>query len=118
MFKSYKKLLLGIWAVSFLVLVTSCDNNPSGSNDPDPVTRTSSASQSDVVTFSGSQSSSTGAVYEILPGPAAMMPAMNPTPFSNNVIATTGAYSFKIQDLGILPNDVHVINKFSKDWAN
>ena len=99
MFKSYKQILLGIWAISFLVLVTSCDNNPSGSNDPDPVTRTSSASQSDVVTFSGSQSSSTGAVYEILPGPAAMMPAMNPTPFSNNVIATTGAYSFKIQDL-------------------
>jgi hypothetical protein len=37
-------------------------------------------------------------VYEILPGAAALNPAMSPTPFSNKVAFGSGSYSFKAID--------------------
>ncbi len=63
------------------------------------VVRSSSASQPDVVLFGGSKSSATGAVYEILPGPAALNTAMNPTPFSNNTAQAAGSYSLTVSDV-------------------
>jgi type IX secretion system substrate protein len=38
-------------------------------------------------------------VYEVLPGPAAMNPAMNPTPFSDNVSIGAGTYSLSVLDV-------------------
>ncbi|MFQ6674222.1 MAG: hypothetical protein ACE5GH_05505, partial [Fidelibacterota bacterium] len=83
---------------AFLLFTTGCENEPSGPDESEPQTRSSSASYNSVVTFSGSQSSATGAIYEVLPGPAAMNPAMDPTPFSNNTREITGSYSYEVQD--------------------
>lgn len=63
----------------------------------------SSADYPNLVAFTESSSSDIGVVYEVLPGPAAINPDMNPTPFSNNTKITTGAYSFKVADQ--TPND-------------
>jgi len=38
-------------------------------------------------------------VYEVLPGPAAMNPAMSPTPFSDNISIGAGSYSLSLIDL-------------------
>ncbi len=38
-------------------------------------------------------------VYEVLPGPAVMNPAMNPTPFSDNISIGAGTYSISVIDL-------------------
>jgi len=61
-------------------------------------TATSSANYSDQVLFKGSKNSSTGKIYEVLPGPAVINPAMNPTPFSDNIQMTDGSYEFVIVD--------------------
>lgn len=37
-------------------------------------------------------------VYEILPGPSAILPAMNPTPFSNRVAWAAGSYRYTVKD--------------------
>ena len=61
--------------------------------------RSSTASYPEQAEFSSSASSDSGLVYEVLPGPAVMNPAMNPTPFSNNIFMTRGSYSLTIADL-------------------
>ncbi len=38
-------------------------------------------------------------VYEVLPGPAVMNPAMSPTPFSNNISVASGNYSLEVRDV-------------------
>ncbi len=38
-------------------------------------------------------------VYEILPGPAVMNPAMDPTPFSNNISIAAGNYEISVVDV-------------------
>ncbi|MDF1573139.1 MAG: hypothetical protein P1P82_16145 [Bacteroidales bacterium] len=53
----------------------------------------------DLVEFTESESSETGLVYEVLPGPAAINPDLSPTPFSNNTQITDGSYQFEIVDL-------------------
>ncbi|MGI9174646.1 MAG: hypothetical protein ACR2GR_04955, partial [Rhodothermales bacterium] len=74
----------------------------SGGDDHESV-RTSAASYPDLVTFSSSRSSSEGVVYEVLPGPSAIDPSLSPTPFSNNVSATTGSYAYAVRD--VTPTD-------------
>jgi len=59
---------------------------------------TSSAKYADPLLFKGSKNSSSGKIYEVLPGPAAINTAMNPTPFSNNIKMTTGSYELTIED--------------------
>jgi hypothetical protein len=61
-------------------------------------TATSSANYTDLVVFSGSTNSENGEVYEVLPGPSAINPAMDPTPFSNNIQSSTGTYEFTVVD--------------------
>ncbi|MBL4587567.1 MAG: hypothetical protein JKX84_11020, partial [Flavobacteriales bacterium] len=61
--------------------------------------RTSAADYPGVVQFSGSESSATGIVYEVMPGPAVINPAMNPTPFSDTLFPSTGSYSFSLADM-------------------
>ncbi len=77
----------------------ACTEN---SDTPEPeltiVTATSSVDYSDVVFFTGSNNSSNGKIYEVLPGPAVINPAMSPTPFSNNIQMTDGVYELKIVD--------------------
>jgi hypothetical protein len=80
-----------------LVLMQCSDSNDA--NDLSKATRTSSASVPEQVTFNGSSSSQSGAVYEVMPGPAAMNPAMSPTPFSNNVSMSNGSYSVTVNDV-------------------
>jgi len=58
----------------------------------------SSASYPELVKFTESSSSEAGLVYEVLPGPAAINPDMNPTPFSNNTNTTTGSYLYQVID--------------------
>jgi len=99
MLKRHKRILLGIFTMSILGLIIGCENNPAEPDEPESLIKTSSATYTDIVSFSGSQSSTAGAVFEILPGPAAMNSAMSPTPFSNNMVTTTGAYSFTLQDV-------------------
>jgi len=65
-------------------------------------TRSSSASYPDVVSFTKSESSPLGMVYEIMPGPAVINPMMNPTPFSDSTYSTTGSYSFTVADIDSL----------------
>jgi hypothetical protein len=48
--------------------------------------------------FKGSKSTTSGAVYEVLPGPSVINPAMSPTPFSDNIISTEGAYEIEVDD--------------------
>jgi hypothetical protein len=59
----------------------------------------SSADYPNLVEFTKSESSETGLVYEVLPGPAAINPSMSPTPFSNNTQTTNGSYRFEVADL-------------------
>lgn len=62
-------------------------------------TRSSSASYPELVTFTSSQNSVSGLVYEVMPGPAVLNPMMDPTPFSDSTIAITGSYSFTVADI-------------------
>ncbi|AVR45088.1 hypothetical protein C7S20_07290 [Christiangramia fulva] len=59
----------------------------------------SSASYPELVSFNRSQSSEAGLVYEVLPGPAAINPAMSPTPFSNNINMTSGSYFYEVSNM-------------------
>tara|TARA_R110002050_G_scaffold33007_2_gene84461 strand:- start:49050 stop:50735 length:1686 start_codon:yes stop_codon:yes gene_type:complete len=60
--------------------------------------RTSAAEYLNTVQFSGSQSSTTGIIYEVMPGPSVINPAMSPTPFSDSIQMTTGNYNLFIDD--------------------
>lgn len=83
---------------SFTVACTK-DSPVTLEKPPQSATATSSADYSTPLLFKGSKNSASGKVYEVLPGPAAINPAMNPTPFSNNTQSTTGSYSFVVEDL-------------------
>lgn len=61
--------------------------------------RISAANYPGIVEFSGSQNSTNGLIYEVLPGPAVINPAMNPTPFSDNISMTSGSYSITVSDV-------------------
>lgn len=82
-----------------LSLIFSQCSDSNDANDLSNDIRSSSASTSEQVEFSGSSSSEDGVVYEVLPGPAAMDPSMSPTPFSNEINTTQGSYSFEVSDL-------------------
>ncbi|NOY57935.1 MAG: hypothetical protein GXO75_03245 [Calditrichaeota bacterium] len=95
-----KKLISLAIAVFLLASLVGCSKDKGGITNPlTSQTRSASASYTDVVAFSTSKSSTAGAVYEVLPGPAVMNPAMSPTPFSDNLAATTGSYSVTVKDM-------------------
>ncbi len=94
-----KKILPIVMSSFLLVFVFSCNNSeitPTLPKVNKPLS--SSADYSDPVTFSGSNSSATGEVYEILPGPSVVNPSMSPTPFSDNIKKTTGIYNLVVED--------------------
>ena len=98
----FKKLHALLLILSVLVFAAACDQEPvtistNGSSEGSK-TLNSSADYSELLSFSGSNNSSTGKVYEILPGPSVINPAMNPTPFSNNINMTTGSYNLVVND--------------------
>jgi len=86
---------IGLLIVS-LILMQCSDSNDA--QDLSEATRTSSASAAEQVNFSGSSNSESGAVYEVMPGPAAMDPSMSPTPFSNSLNMSSGSYSVTVND--------------------
>ena len=95
------KLTLMTVALIIMGSISSCDEEllkktPNVDTDR---TGASVADYSEEVKFSTTKSSMEGAVYEILPGPAAIDPSKNPTPFSNNTRNTTGSYEFTAVDL-------------------
>ena len=92
-----KKILPMAFVLSLLVFAASCKKD-SPTTLPGSSVATTSADYSMLQKFSGSSSSSTGKIYEILPGPSVINPAMNPTPFSNNIKMTTGSYSLVVED--------------------
>ncbi len=95
--KYSKKILPAALVALLVVFAVSCEKSPFvGTPDSKPLN--SSADYSDMVTFSGSESSDVGVVYEVLPGPSVINPAMNPTPFSNNIKLTTGDYNLVVED--------------------
>ncbi len=82
-----------------LALTSACGSaEPTIQDDVQGVVRSSSASTTDPVLFSGSQSTPGAAVFEVLPGPAVINPEMDPMPFSNNTTNSTGSYSLVIDD--------------------
>lgn len=85
-------------AFSFLLgtlFLWSCeDDNNNGTGAEPEVKNFSTADYPDLVEVTKSSSSEEGLVYEVLPGPAALNPEMNPTPFSDNIYETAGSYSF------------------------
>ena len=88
-------------AILFLAFATSCNDNDKETlpvNQFEPGNVVSSADYSDMVTFSGSKNSSSGEVYEVLPGPAVINTMMSPTPFSDNIQKTEGTYELKVSD--------------------
>ncbi len=80
-----------------LAFILSCSDDSTSSKTSNEE-RVTTASYNDIVEFSGSKSTTTGKVYEVLPGPAVMNPAMNPTPFSDNINTTEGSYTLKVSD--------------------
>ncbi len=85
--------------VIMLFFTISCSENLYDPIEPYLSTdATSSADYSDPVTFAGSNNSSNGEVYEILPGPSVINPVMMTTPFSNNIKKTTGSYKLMVND--------------------
>ncbi len=85
--------------IIFFVFATACSDtslNPEGQFIS--ATSTSSADYSVINTFSGSNNSTSGQIYEVLPGPAVINPMMDPTPFSDNTITTEGSYSLVVVD--------------------
>ncbi|MCF7805336.1 MAG: hypothetical protein K9N46_09215 [Candidatus Marinimicrobia bacterium] len=89
----------GIMLLLFVGIgIAGCSDNAAGPDTDTEATRSSSVSYAELTEFSASESSTEGAVYEVLPGPAAVNPAMDPTPFSNNTAETTGSYSLTVAD--------------------
>ncbi len=87
---------IGLFLFAFVAI--SCSDNEVNPNLFQSSSISSSADYSDLVTFSGSSSSSSGQVYEVLPGPAVMNPMMNPTPFSDNIEMTEGTFELVVED--------------------
>jgi len=95
-----KKLISLAITVFLLGSLFGCSKDKGGIvNPPTSQTRSASASYLDVVAFSTSKSSTIGAVYEVLPGPAVMNPAMNPTRFSDRIGLALGSLSLKVKDV-------------------
>lgn len=93
----YTKYLFFV-AVVASFLLSSCSEDDE--TDLNPVNQSSSsANYPNQVEYTKSQSSTSGQVYEVMPGPAAINPAMDPTPFSDNIQQSTGSYSFEVADL-------------------
>ncbi len=92
-----KKILLQALIILLPVFAVSCKKDSSAALQSTSA-MTSSADYSTLLKFSGSSSSSTGKIYEILPGPAVINSAMNPTPFSNNIKMTSGTYNLVVAD--------------------
>ena len=81
-----------------LVFFAACEKDSDAPDVPESNMIMSYADYSDPLTFLGSQNSSSGVVYEILPGPSVINPNMDPTPFSNNIQKATGTYMLKVSD--------------------
>ncbi len=62
-------------------------------------TRSSNANYPGVVEFSSSNSTNGELVYEVMPGPSVINPAMNPTPFSDSIKMSVGSYSITLADI-------------------
>ncbi len=99
---SYYKNKFPIHVLAFIVfsftLACSTDESPPTLLNNPAVTASSSAEYSDAVTFSGSKNSSSGKVYEVLPGASVINPAMSPTPFSDNTKMSEGSYEINVVD--------------------
>lgn len=92
-----KRLIWLAGGVSILGMVAAAcgvDGTSSGGG-----VRSSSASYTEAVRYEGSQSSAAGAVFEVLPGPAALNPMMAPTPFSDRIAIGSGNYSLTVRDV-------------------
>jgi hypothetical protein len=99
MFLSKKTPAFGLIIILFFIASACTDTN----DNPDPELfqteiSTSTADYSDMITFSGSSNSTTGQVYEVLPGPSVINPMMDPTPFSDNITMTDGSYELVVED--------------------
>ena len=93
-FTNYALIILSV----FFAIACS-ENSPVVPDKQDKgVTSSSSADYSAQLLFKGSRNSSTGKIYEVLPGPAVINPAMSPTPFSDNIKTTEGTYQFVVED--------------------
>lgn len=92
---SLKKNFIVLFTIMAFLIVSCKHPNPPGLNNSE---RSSRASHPEQVNFSSSQSSDTGKVYEVLPGPAALDMSQSPTPFSNNIKFTEGSYSYTVVD--------------------
>ncbi len=78
--------------------LASCNNDDNGPQQQVAINASSSVDYSKLLTFSGSKNSGNGKIYEILPGQSVIDPSLNPTPFSNNTIETSGTYEFTVKD--------------------
>ncbi len=74
------------------------DGGTGGAGGDAGVLRSSDASYTDPVMYSGSKSVVGSAVFEVMPGPAAIDPLANPTPFSDVINDTAGSYSLVVDD--------------------
>jgi hypothetical protein len=84
--------------ITATLFLTSCSENVLKKAPLTFHENSSSASYPELVKFTESSSSDFGLIYEVMPGPAAINPAMNPTPFSNNTNTTTGSYHYQVID--------------------
>jgi hypothetical protein len=92
-----------IFVLLLTIIFISCEENETVAvidpTDPmEAIESSSSASYPEMVRFRSTNSSETGLVYEVLPGPAALDESQSPTPFSNNTVTTSGSYSYCIDD--------------------
>tara|TARA_R110001583_G_scaffold114876_1_gene265295 strand:- start:564 stop:1991 length:1428 start_codon:yes stop_codon:yes gene_type:complete len=86
--------------IGILTTLTGClDDNSNLTPQFQSKSLTSTANYAEMTFFKGSKSATTGAIYEVLPGPAVINPAMSPTPFSDNIQSTEGAYEIEIDDV-------------------
>lgn len=94
-----KRFLSLAFIVSLFFFAAACsEDSPVTTQKNSTLNSTSSADYSTPLLFQGSKNSSSGKVYEVLPGPAVINPQMNPTPFSDNIQMTDGKYEIVVQD--------------------
>ncbi len=98
MFKIKKYYYMTSMVIAFAFFTSCTDNGSEPINLFQKGSVVSSTDYSNMVTFSGSESSSDGEVYEVLPGPAVINPMMSSTPFSNNTQKTEGEYEITVRD--------------------
>ncbi|VAX18520.1 hypothetical protein MNBD_IGNAVI01-1844, partial [hydrothermal vent metagenome] len=94
-----KRIFSLVFIVSLFFFAAACsEDTPVTPEQNSTLNSTSSANYSSPLLFKGSKNSSSGKVYEVLPGPAVINTAMNPTPFSDNIQMTDGKYELVVQD--------------------